>query len=182
MRLNEINDNEGARKRRVRIGRGIGSGCGKTGGRGGKGQTARSGVAIGGFEGGQMPLHRRLPKRGFNKWRAKDFNEINVGALQKAVEEGKLKAGQTVDVAALVDAGILRRAKDGLRILGTGELKTKLSVTANGASASAKAAIEKAGGSLSIIEVKVLEADEIKRKKTAAKKAGSGKTKAKSET
>ena len=182
MRLNEINDNEGARKRRVRIGRGIGSGCGKTGGRGGKGQTARSGVAIGGFEGGQMPLHRRLPKRGFNKWRAKDFNEINVGALQKAVEEGKLKAGQSVDVAALVDAGILRRAKDGLRILGTGELKTKLSVTANGASASAKAAIEKAGGSLSIIEVKVLEADEIKRKKTAAKKAGSGKTKAKSET
>ncbi len=148
MRLNEINDNEGARKRRVRIGRGIGSGVGKTGGRGGKGQTARSGVAIGGFEGGQMPLHRRLPKRGFNKWRAKDFNEINVGALQKAVEEGKLKAGQSVDVAALIDAGILRRPKDGLRVLGTGELKTKLTVTANGASASAKAAIEKAGGTL----------------------------------
>jgi large subunit ribosomal protein L15 len=181
MRLNEINDNEGARKRRVRIGRGIGSGCGKTGGRGGKGQTARSGVAIGGFEGGQMPLHRRLPKRGFNKWRAKDFNEINVGALQKAVEEGKLKAGQSVDVAALIEAGILRRPKDGLRILGTGELKSKLSVIANGASASAKAAIEKAGGSLKIIEVKILEADEMKRKKTAAKKAGSGKTKAKSE-
>jgi large subunit ribosomal protein L15 len=181
MRLNEINDNEGARKRRVRIGRGIGSGCGKTGGRGGKGQTARSGVAIGGFEGGQMPLHRRLPKRGFNKWRAKDFNEINVGALQKAVEEGKLKAGQSVDVAALIEAGILRRPKDGLRILGTGELKSKLTVTANGASASAKAAIEKAGGSLKIIEVKILEADEMKRKKTAAKKAGSGKTKAKSE-
>ncbi|MBA4130984.1 MAG: 50S ribosomal protein L15 [Hyphomicrobium sp.] len=181
MRLNEINDNEGARKRRVRIGRGIGSGCGKTGGRGGKGQTARSGVAIGGFEGGQMPLHRRLPKRGFNKWRAKDFNEINVGALQKAVEEGKLKAGQSVDVAALIEAGILRRPKDGLRILGTGELKSKLTVTANGASASAKAAIEKAGGSLKIIEVKILAADEMKRKKTAAKKAGSGKTKAKSE-
>jgi large subunit ribosomal protein L15 len=181
MRLNEINDNEGARKRRVRIGRGIGSGCGKTGGRGGKGQTARSGVAIGGFEGGQMPLHRRLPKRGFNKWRAKDFNEINVGALQKAVEEGKLKVGQSVDVAALIEAGILRRPKDGLRILGTGELKSKLTVTANGASASAKAAIEKAGGSLKIIEVKILEADEMKRKKTAAKKAGSGKTKAKSE-
>ncbi len=181
MRLNEINDNEGARKRRVRIGRGIGSGCGKTGGRGGKGQTARSGVAIGGFEGGQMPLHRRLPKRGFNKWRAKDFNEINVGALQKAVEEGKLKAGQSVDVAALIEAGILRRPKDGLRILGTGELKSKLTVTANGASASAKSAIEKAGGSLKIIEVKVLEADEVKRKKTAAKKAGSGKSSAKSE-
>ena len=133
MRLNEINDNEGARKRRVRIGRGIGSGVGKTGGRGGKGQTARSGVAIGGFEGGQMPLHRRLPKRGFNKWRPKDFNEINVGTLQKAIEEGKLKAGQSVDVATLIEAGILRRPKDGLRVLGTGELKAKLTVTANGA-------------------------------------------------
>ena len=142
MRLNEINDNPGARKWRVRIGRGIGSGCGKTGGRGGKGQTARSGVAIGGFEGGQMPLHRRLPKRGFNKWRAKDFNEINVGALQKAVEDGKLKAGQSVDLAVLIAAGVLRREKDGLRVLGTGELKTKLSVTANGASATAKSAIE----------------------------------------
>ncbi|MBY0227206.1 MAG: 50S ribosomal protein L15 [Hyphomicrobium sp.] len=181
MRLNEINDNEGARKRRVRIGRGIGSGVGKTGGRGGKGQTARSGVAIGGFEGGQMPLHRRLPKRGFNKFRPKDFNEINVGTLQKAVEEGKLKAGQSVDVATLIEAGILRRPKDGLRVLGTGELKSKLTVTANGASASAKAAIEKAGGSLNIIEVKILEADEVKRKKTAAKKAGSAKTTAKSE-
>ncbi len=181
MRLNEINDNEGARKRRVRIGRGIGSGVGKTGGRGGKGQTARSGVAIGGFEGGQMPLHRRLPKRGFNKFRPKDFNEINVGTLQKAIEEGKLKAGQSVDVATLIEAGILRRPKDGLRVLGTGELKSKLSVTANGASASAKAAIENAGGSLKIIEVKILEADEVKRKKTAAKKAGSAKTTAKSE-
>lgn len=181
MRLNEINDNEGARKRRVRIGRGIGSGCGKTGGRGGKGQTARSGVAIGGFEGGQMPLHRRLPKRGFNKWRAKNFNEINVGALQKAVEEGKLKTGQSVDLAVLIEAGILRRPKDGLRILGTGDLKSKLTVTANGASAGAKAAIESAGGSLKIIAVKILEADEMKRKKTAAKKAGSGKSTAKSE-
>jgi large subunit ribosomal protein L15 len=181
MRLNEINDNEGARKRRVRIGRGIGSGVGKTGGRGGKGQTARSGVAIGGFEGGQMPLHRRLPKRGFNKFRPKDFNEINVGTLQKAVEDGKLKSGQSVDVATLIEAGILRRPKDGLRVLGTGELKSKLTVTANGASASAKAAIEKAGGSLKIIEVKILEADELKRKKTAAKKAGSAKTTAKSE-
>jgi len=181
MRLNEINDNEGARKRRVRIGRGIGSGVGKTGGRGGKGQTARSGVAIGGFEGGQMPLHRRLPKRGFNKFRPKDFNEINVGTLQKAVEEGKLKAGQSVDVATLIEAGILRRPKDGLRVLGTGELKSKLTVTANGASASAKAAIESAGGSLKIIEVKILEADEVKRKKTAAKKAGPAKTTAKSE-
>ena len=126
MRLNEIKDNPGARKTRVRIGRGIGSGVGKTGGRGGKGQTARSGVAIGGFEGGQMPLHRRLPKRGFTKWNRKDWNEINIGALQKAVDEGKLKAGQDVDVTALVDAGILRRPKDGLRLLGTGEITAKL--------------------------------------------------------
>ena len=101
MRLNDIKDNPGARKVRVRIGRGIGSGVGKTGGRGGKGQTARSGVAIGGFEGGQMPLYRRLPKRGFNKWRQKDFNEISLGTLQKAIDAGKLEASKPVDVAAL---------------------------------------------------------------------------------
>ena len=171
MRLNELKDNPGARTMRVRIGRGIGSGMGKQGGRGGKGQTARSGVAIGGFEGGQMPLHRRLPKRGFNKWRPEKFNEINTGALQKAVDEGKLKAGQTVDVGALIAAGILRRPKDGLRVLGHGDLKTKLALTANHASASAKAAIEKAGGSLKLIVKKVLEADVAKAKKTAAKKA-----------
>jgi large subunit ribosomal protein L15 len=175
MRLNQIKDNAGARKTRVRIGRGIGSGVGKTGGRGGKGQTARTGVAIGGFEGGQMPLHRRLPKRGFNKWRAKDFNEINVGSLQQAVDEGKLKVGQTVDINTLVAAGILRRAKDGLRVLGTGALTSKLSITANHASASARAAIEKAGGSLQIIEVKVLEDDVKKREKTAAKKGSAKK-------
>ncbi len=175
MRLNDIKDNPGARKTRVRIGRGIGSGVGKTGGRGGKGQTARSGVAIGGFEGGQMPLHRRLPKRGFNKWNRKDWNEINVGALQRAVDEGKLKSGQTVDVTALVDAGILRRPKDGLRLLGAGEIKVSLALTVNHATASAKAAVEKAGGSVSLIEKKVLEADEAKRKKSAAKKAGSSK-------
>ena len=126
MRLNEINDNAGARKLRVRIGRGIGSGVGKQGGRGGKGQTARTGVAIGGFEGGQMPLHRRLPKRGFNKWRRKDYNEISLGALQKAVDAGKLKSGQDVTSAALVEAGMLRRSKDGVRLLGSGELKAKL--------------------------------------------------------
>ncbi len=171
MRLNEIKDNPGARKTRVRIGRGIGSGVGKTGGRGGKGQTARSGVAIGGFEGGQMPLHRRLPKRGFNKWNRKDWNEINIGALQRAVDEGKLKAGQDVDVTALVDAGILRRAKDGLRLLGTGEITAKLALTVNHASAKAKEAIEKAGGSVSIIEKKVLADDVAKREKSAAKKA-----------
>ena len=171
MRLNELKDNPGARTLRVRVGRGIGSGLGKQGGRGGKGQTARSGVAIGGFEGGQMPLHRRLPKRGFNKWRPEHFNEINTGALQQAVDEGKLKAGQTVDVAALVAAGILRRPKDGLRVLGHGELKTKLALTVNHATASAKAAIEKAGGSIKLIVKKVLPDDVAKAKKTAAKKA-----------
>ena len=170
MRLNDIKDNAGARKFRVRIGRGIGSGVGKQGGRGGKGQTARTGVAIGGFEGGQMPLHRRLPKRGFNKWAQLDFNEVNIGVLQKAVDEGKLKAGQSVDVATLVTAGLLRRPKDGVRLLGTGELKAKLALTVNHASATAKAAVEKAGGSISIIEKKVLAADETKRKKSAAKK------------
>ena len=171
MRLNDIKDNEGARKERVRVGRGIGSGLGKQAGRGGKGQTARTGVRIGGFEGGQMPLHRRLPKRGFNKWRPEKFNEINVGALQKAIDDGRLDAGKPVDVAALVAAGILRRAKDGLRLLGDGELKAKLSLTVNHASATAKAAVEKAGGSISLIEKKVLAADEAKRKKSAAKKA-----------
>jgi large subunit ribosomal protein L15 len=172
MRLNEIKDKHGARKLRVRIGRGIGSGLGKTGGRGGKGQSARTGVALGGFEGGQMPLHRRLPKRGFNKFRAKDFNEINVGSLQQAIDAKRLDAGKPVDVAALVAAGILRRPKDGLRLLGSGEITAKLTLTVNHASASAKAAIEKAGGKIKLIEKKVLAADEAKRKKTAAKKNG----------
>jgi large subunit ribosomal protein L15 len=175
MRLNGIKDNAGARKHRVRIGRGIGSGLGKMGGRGGKGQTARSGVAIGGFEGGQMPLHRRLPKRGFNKWRPEDFNEINVGALQKAIDDKRIDGSKPIDVAALVAAGIVRRAKDGVRLLGDGEIKAKIAITVNHATAKAKAAVEKAGGSISVIERKVLAADEEKRKKSAAKKAASGK-------
>ena len=171
MRLNEIKDNAGARKSRVRIGRGIGSGVGKTGGRGGKGQTARTGVAIGGFEGGQMPLHRRMTKRGFNKWRRKDFNEINVGALQKAIDDKRVDAGKPITVASLVEDGVIRRAKDGLRLLGVGELKTKVAITVDHATTTAKAAVEKAGGSVTLIEKKVLEADEVKRKKSAAKKA-----------
>jgi large subunit ribosomal protein L15 len=175
MRLNEIKDKAGARKFRVRIGRGIGSGVGKTGGRGGKGQTARSGVAIGGFEGGQMPLHRRLPKRGFTKWRRKDYNEINIGALQQAVDDKRLDASKPVDVASLVASGLLRRAKDGLRLLGNGEIKAKLALTVDHASASAKTAIEKAGGSIKLIEKKVLPADEAKRKKSEAKKGKSAK-------
>ncbi len=174
MRLNEIKDKHGSSKLRVRIGRGIGSGVGKTGGRGGKGQTARSGVAIGGFEGGQMPLHRRLPKRGFNKWRRKDYNEINVGALQQAIDDKRLDAGKPVDLDALVAAGIVRRAKDGLRLLGAGEIKAKLALTVDHASGTAKAAIEKAGGSIKLIEKKVLAADEAKRKKSAAKKKSDG--------
>ena len=179
MRLNDIKDNEGSKKTRVRIGRGIGSGVGKTGGRGGKGQTARSGVRIGGFEGGQMPLHRRLPKRGFNKYRPKDYNEINVGALQKAIDEKRLDAAKPVTVASLVETGVLRRVKDGLRLLGAGELKAKLDLTVDHASASAVAAVEKAGGSIKLIERKVLAADEAKRKKSAAKKAAKGGTKKK---
>ena len=177
MRLNELKDNPGSRKFRLRIGRGIGSGIGKTGGRGGKGQTARSGVAIGGFEGGQMPLHRRLPKRGFNKLNRKTYNEVNLGRLQKAIDDGRLDAGKPVDVAVLVAAGVVRRPLDGLRVLGEGELKAKLAITANHISATAKSAIEKAGGSVSLIERKVLAADEAKRKKTAAKKAKTTKAK-----
>ena len=177
MRLNGIKDNPGSSKERVRIGRGIGSGMGKMGGRGGKGQTARSGVRLGGFEGGQMPLHRRLPKRGFNKFNRLDWNEVNVGTLQAAIDTKRLEAGTPIDEKALIAAGILRRAKDGLRVLGEGELSHRVSVTANHATASAKAAIEKAGGSVTVIVKKVLEADEKKRAKTAAKRAKTTKTK-----
>src|SRR5581483_4220175 len=138
--------------KRFRIGRGIGSGKGKTGGRGGKGQTARTGVRIKGFEGGQMPLHRRLPKRGFKNVKfAHRLNEVNLGQVQAAIDAGKLEAGAVVDVAALVKAGILRRAKDGVRLLGDGELKTKVDFAVFGASKSAKAAVEKAGGSVKIL-------------------------------
>ena len=115
MRLNELKDNPGSRKLRVRIGRGIGSGMGKTGGRGGKGQTARSGVRLGGFEGGQMPLHRRLPKRGFNKRDRKSYNEVNLGRLQEAVDAGRLASGAPIDLAALLAAGLIRRPLDGVR-------------------------------------------------------------------
>jgi large subunit ribosomal protein L15 len=149
MKLHEIADNPGARKNRTRIGRGIGSGKGKTGGRGGKGQTARSGVRIKGFEGGQMPLHRRLPKRGFrNTSFALKLNEINLGAVQKAIDAGTLDAKSPIDVDALVKAGLMRRAKDGVKLLGDGELKAKVELTVYRASKSAIAAVEKAGGSV----------------------------------
>jgi large subunit ribosomal protein L15 len=151
MKLNQIADRPGARKSRMRVGRGIGSGKGKTGGRGGKGQTARAGVAIKGFEGGQMPLHRRLPKRGFNNIFARRLNEVNLGRVQAAIEAGKLDPANTVDVEALVKAGVLRRAKDGVRLLGNGEIKAKLAFSVFGASKSAVAAVEKAGGSVKIL-------------------------------
>jgi len=155
MKLHELADRPGARKTRKRIGRGIGSGKGKTGGRGGKGQTARSGVRIKGFEGGQMPLHRRLPKRGFkNTAFARKLNEINLGRLQQAIDAGKLDPAATIDATALVKAGVLRRAKHGVRILGGGEIKAKIALAVFGASKSAVAAVEKAGGSVEILAPK----------------------------
>jgi len=154
MKLNEIADNAGSRKSRTRIGRGIGSGKGKTGGRGGKGQTARSGVRIKGFEGGQMPLHRRLPKRGFNNIFALKLNEVNLGKVQAAIDSGKLDDKAVVDAAALVKAGVLRRAKHGVRLLGNGEIKAKVQFEVYGASKSAVAAVEKAGGSVKILKPK----------------------------
>jgi len=155
MKLHELAGRPGARKTRKRIGRGIGSGTGKTGGRGGKGQTARSGVRIKGFEGGQMPLHRRLPKRGFkNTMFARKLNEVNLGRIQEAIDAGRLDTAGKIDTAALVKAGVLRRAKDGVRLLGGGEIKAKLTLAVFGASKSAVAAVEKAGGSVEILAPK----------------------------
>jgi large subunit ribosomal protein L15 len=152
MKLNQIADRPGAKKSRTRIGRGIGSGKGKTGGRGGKGQTARTGVRIKGFEGGQMPLHRRLPKRGFRNTSFQlALNEINVGRIQAAIDSGSLDANSPVDVAALVQAGLVSRARDGVKLLGQGELKAKVDFTVWRASKSAIAAVEKAGGSVKIL-------------------------------
>lgn len=151
MRLNELRDNPGATRPRKRVGRGIGSGKGKTAGRGHKGQKSRSGVAMKGFEGGQMPIHRRLPKRGFHNLFAKDFNEVNVGRLQAAVDKKTLDPKKTVTVQALADAGLIRRVRDGVRLLGQGELNTKLSIEVTGASAGAVKAVEKAGGSVALV-------------------------------
>jgi len=150
MRLNQLTDNPGARKRGKRVGRGIGSGKGKTAGAGQKGQKSRSGVAINGFEGGQMPIYRRLPRRGFNnKWRL-DFQAVNVGRLQQAVDAGKLDAALPVDAAALKAAGVIRRLGDGVRLLGKGELTAKLTISVSGASKGAVAAVEGAGGSITV--------------------------------
>ena len=182
MKLNQIADRPGARKNRTRIGRGIGSGKGKTGGRGGKGQTARSGVRIKGFEGGQMPLHRRLPKRGFrNSLFALKLNEINLGKVQAAIDAGRLNTQAAVDADAMVKAGLMRRAKGGVKLLGSGELKTKVDFSVYRASQSAIAAVEKAGGSVKILAPKKQEPAEPKGKNKrmaleAAKGGGKGKS------
>ena len=148
MKLNEIRDNPGARRKFKAIGRGIGSGKGKTSGRGGKGQTARSGVALAGFEGGQTPLHRRLPKRGFNKPFRKEYQLVNLGRLQKAIDEGKLDVAQKIDAEALRKAGLIGKVRDGVRLLAQGEIKAKVTIEVSGASAAAKEAVEKSGGTV----------------------------------
>ena len=163
MKLNEIRDNPGAHYRAKRVGRGIGSGKGKTSARGGKGQTARTGVALNGFEGGQTPLHRRLPKRGFNnKIFRKDFKVINLGRLQAALDSGKLKPDGTLDAATLVSSGLLRRPGDGVRLLAKGEIHTAITIEVTGASKAAIAAVERAGGKV------ILRANRAKKQKTGA--------------
>jgi large subunit ribosomal protein L15 len=155
MKLNELRDNPGARKDRMRVGRGIGSGKGKTGGRGVKGQTSRTGVSINGFEGGQMPLHRRIPKRGFTNHMRKDFVIVNLGEIQKAIEANRLDSAAVIDAQALISAGLLRRADDGVRLLAKGQFATpNLKFLVAGASASAVAAVEGAGGSVEFLKPK----------------------------
>ncbi|MEO8724188.1 MAG: 50S ribosomal protein L15 [Sphingobium sp.] len=170
MKLNEIKDNDGARKSRMRVGRGIGSGKGKTAGRGQKGAKARSGVAINGFEGGQMPLHMRIPKRGFNNIFAKDYAIVNLGMVQKAIDAGKLDAKAVIDQAALTAANLSRGGKDGVRLLAKGECSAKLKFSVAGASKSAIEAVEKAGGSVDVLVV-VAAADKAKAKKGVARTA-----------
>jgi len=152
MKLNSVTDNPGSSKARIRVGRGIGSGKGKQAGRGGKGQTARSGARMKGFEGGQMPLHRRLPKRGFSPPSPLDVNEVNLGRIQTAIDAGVLDAGKPITVEALIEAGVVARARDGVKILGNGEIKAKADFEVYGASKSAVAAIEKAGGSVKTLK------------------------------
>jgi len=174
MRLNELSDRPGATKAKKRLGRGPGSGLGKTSGRGVKGQKARSGVAIKGFEGGQMPLHRRLPKRGFSNIFAKKYNELNLGRIQEAVDSGRLDGKKPITIEALKEAGLIRRAKDGVRLLGQGEIKGKLAFEVTGASASAIKAVEAKGGTVTLKSITGREApaaDKIKADKTAAKRA-----------
>jgi large subunit ribosomal protein L15 len=151
MKLNELRDNPGARKSRIRVGRGIGSGKGKTSGKGHKGQKARSGVAVNGFEGGQMPIYRRLPKRGFHNHNGKDFTVVNLGRIQEALDDGRLEKGATLDGAILLAAGLARKSKDGVRLLAKGEIKAAIQIVVDGASAAAVAAVEKAGGKVTLV-------------------------------
>ena len=169
MKLNEIRDNKGARKSRVRVGRGIGSGLGKTAGRGQKGAKARSGVAINGFEGGQMPLHMRIPKRGFNNIFAKDYAEVNLGSIQKLIDADLLDSSLVIDHAVLQAASVARGGKDGVRILGKGALTAKLSFKVAGISKGAKEAVELVGGSVEVIEV-IAAADKAKAKHRTVQK------------
>ncbi len=178
MKLNDIQDNEGARHRRMRVGRGIGSGKGKTSGRGQKGQTSRSGVSINGFEGGQMPLHMRIPKRGFNNIFAKDYAEVNLGMIQKFIDAKKIDIKAVVDHAALKAAGLARGGKDGVRLLAKGELTSKVNFSVAGASKGAVAAVEKVGGKVDVLVV-VAAADKAKAKKGMTLKAKAEAIKAK---
>ena len=162
MELNQLQNNPGAHKRRMRIGRGLGSGKGKTGGRGGKGQTARSGVAIKGFEGGQMPIHRRLPKRGFNNYTRVDFDVITLRDLQVLVDNKTFKAGETITTQSLRDKGVVPKTSEGVKLLVKGELKTKLSLDIERASSGAKAAIEKLGGTVTV-KVKQPKREKVKK-------------------
>ena len=170
IKLNDLRDNAGARKSRIRVGRGIGSGKGKTAGRGQKGAKARSGVSINGFEGGQMPLHMRIPKRGFNNIFAKDYAEVNLGLIQKFIDAGKLDTGSVIDHAALKAVGLARGGKDGVRVLGKGELTAKLNLKVTGVSKGAREAIEKAGGTVEVAETGPSEAEK-KAARAAANKA-----------
>jgi large subunit ribosomal protein L15 len=179
MKLNDIRDNPGARHAFKRLGRGIGSGLGKTSGRGGKGQTARTGVALNGFEGGQTPLHRRMPKRGFNNIFRRDFQELNLADLQKAIDDGRLGTGETLTGQSLASAGVIRRERDGLRLLGVGKdtFKAKVTIEVAGASKSAVEAIEKAGGKVVVLNsvrpgvAKDIEAKRARQAKRKAKEA-----------
>jgi large subunit ribosomal protein L15 len=153
MKLHELRDNPGATKKRVRIGRGPGSGVGKTGGRGIKGQKSRAGVSLGGYEGGQMPLYMRLPKRGFNKPNRKEYVVVNLGLIQKFIDAGKIDAAQPITESVLVASGVLRRSRDGIRVLAKGEITSKVTIEVTGASSGAVAAVEAAGGSLKVAQV-----------------------------
>ena len=157
MRLNELHDNPGATKKRKRVGRGVGSGMGKTGGRGIKGQKSRSGVAIKGFEGGQMPLYQRLPKRGFNNINSKTHSVVNLGLIQKFVDAGKIDAKAAITEESLVASGLVRRIKDGIRVLAKGDITAKVTLNVTGASKSAIDAVEKAGGSLTVTTAQAAE-------------------------